>query len=46
MKKLIAALLATAAVCNDELVGTLVLLLTCAAFLSWIFRGVERSEWK
>ena len=46
MKKLSAALLMTAAVCNDELIGTLVLLLTVAAFLSWIFRGVERSEWK
>lgn len=46
MKKLIASLLLTAAVCNDELIGTLVLLLVVAAFLSWIFRGVERSEWK
>lgn len=46
MKKLIAALLMTAAVCNDELIGTLVLVLVVAAFLSWIFRGVERSEWK
>lgn len=46
MKKLLAAMLAAAAVCNDELIGTLVLLLTVAAFLSWIFHGVERSERK